>query len=81
MSTANEPRLKYAQQGKSNIAVIAPAFSSDCIETLEEINEEIKESFEQAGGKGFTYIPCLNDDEAHIDALVGIIRKNLAGWI
>jgi ferrochelatase len=70
-----------AEQGKKKIAVIAPAFSADCIETLEEINEEIKESFEHAGGEEFTYIPCLNDDPAHINALADIIGDNLAGWI
>ena len=51
---------ELAKQGKKRIAVIAPAFSADCIETLEEINEEIAESFEHAGGEQFTYIPCLN---------------------
>ena len=69
------------EDGKKRIAVIAPAFSADCIETLEEINEEIKESFEEAGGKEFTYIPCLNDDDAHIDALTQIISRNLQGWL
>ena len=59
----------------------APAFSADCIETLEEINEEIKESFEEAGGEHFTYIPCLNDDDAHIDALTNTIAENLRGWL
>jgi len=47
----------------------------------EEINEEIFESFEEAGGEHFTYIPCLNDDDAHITALSNVIRENLAGWI
>jgi ferrochelatase len=75
-----EEVARLAEAGKKRIAVIAPAFSADCIETLEEINEEIRESFEHAGGESFTYIPCLNDDEAHISALVGIIEKNLAGW-
>lgn len=70
-----------ARAGKKRIAVIAPAFSADCIETLEEINEEIQESFEHAGGEAFTYIPCLNDDPAHIDALVGVVEANLRGWI
>ncbi len=70
-----------ARQGKKHIAVIAPAFSADCIETLEEINGEIRESFEHAGGEVFTYIPCLNDDSAHIQALVAVIEENLAGWI
>ncbi len=71
---------ELARQGKKKIAVIAPAFSADCIETLEEINEEIKESFEEAGGESFTYIPCLNDEPAHIDVLCKVIADNLQGW-
>ncbi len=72
---------ELAKQGKKRIAVMAPAFSADCIETLEEINGEIRESFEHAGGEVFTYIPCLNDEAAHINALVQVIEENLAGWI
>ena len=72
---------ELAKQGKKHIAVMAPAFSADCIETLEEINGEIRESFEHAGGEVFTYIPCLNDDAAHISALVEVIGENLAGWV
>jgi len=70
-----------ARAGKKNIAVIAPGFAADCIETLEEINEEICESFVAAGGKEFSYIPCLNDEPGHIDALVQIIDRNLTGWV
>ena len=69
------------RSGQKNIAVCAPAFSADCIETLEEINEEIKESFEEAGGEAFTYIPCLNDDTLHIEALSTVIEENLKGWL
>ncbi|MEL7106330.1 MAG: ferrochelatase [Pseudomonadota bacterium] len=76
-----EEVARLAEAGKKNIAVIAPAFSADCIETLEEINEEIKESFEEAGGENFTYIPCLNDDDAHIAALVEALEDSLAGWV
>ncbi len=72
---------ELAKQGKKNIAICAPAFSADCIETLEEINEEIKESFEHAGGEVFTYIPCLNDDDAHIAALGAVVESNLKGWL
>lgn len=72
---------KLARDGKKKIAVIAPAFSADCIETLEEINGEIRESFEHAGGESFTYVPCLNDDAAHIAALSAVIGDNLAGWL
>lgn len=70
-----------AKQGVKRLAVIAPAFSADCIETLEEINEEIRESFEHAGGEVFTYIPCLNDDDAHVTALSAVIADNLKGWL
>ena len=79
--TVEEVARLAKEDGKKRIAVIAPAFSADCIETLEEINEEIKESFEEAGGESFTYIPCLNDDDAHIVALSDIIKDNLKGWI
>jgi len=72
---------ELAKQGKKKIAVIAPAFSADCIETLEEINGEIREAFEHEGGEVFTYIPCLNDEPAHIDALVAVIEENLTGWL
>lgn len=72
---------ELAKQGKKRIAVIAPAFSADCIETLEEINGEIREAFEHAGGERFTYIPCLNAEGAHIAALTAIIGENLAGWV
>ena len=70
-----------AKDGRKRIAVIAPAFSADCIETLEEINGEIRESFEHAGGEEFTYIPCLNADDAHVEALATVIDENLSGWV
>ncbi len=79
--TVKEVARLAEEEGKKNIAVIAPAFSADCIETLEEIKGEICESFEEAGGEHFTYIPCLNDDEAHIDALTSLIQSNLKGWV
>lgn len=72
---------ELAKAGRKRIAVISPAFSADCIETLEEIQGEIAEAFHHAGGESFTYIPCLNDDEAHIAALTEIIGANLAGWL
>lgn len=70
-----------AQRGMTDIAVISPAFSADCIETLEEINGEIREAFEHAGGTDFTYIPCLNDDPGHIAMLADLVADNLSGWI
>lgn len=79
--TVEEVARLASEDGKKNIAVIAPAFSADCIETLEEINEEIKESFEEAGGEHFTYIPCLNDRDDHIQVLADIATENLQGWL
>ena len=70
-----------ARQGHKHIAILSPAFSSDCVETLEEIQEEIYESFIEAGGETFTYIPCLNDRDDHIEALLQVINNELAGWL
>lgn len=79
--TVEEVARLAEEDGIKNIAVCAPAFSADCIETLEEINEEIKESFEEAGGEEFLYVPCLNDNPEHIAALCGVIDENLLGWV
>lgn len=79
--TVKEVARLASEEGKHSIAVIAPAFAADCIETLEEINEEIRDSFIEAGGKDFLYIPCLNEDAAHIQALSDIIADNLRGWV
>lgn len=79
--TVEEVARLVEEDGVKNIAVVAPAFSSDCIETLEEIQGEICEAFEEAGGESFTYIPCLNDNDAHIDALENVTVENLAGWL
>ena len=70
-----------ARRGITEIAVISPAFSADCIETLEEIQGEIREAFVHAGGREFIYIPCLNADPDHIDTLTAIVADNLGGWL
>jgi ferrochelatase len=75
-----EDVARLAEQGVRNIAMMAPAFSSDCVETLEEIQGEIRESFLHAGGETFTYIPCLNDDDAHVEMMAAIAEQELAGW-
>jgi ferrochelatase len=76
-----EDVARLARAGKKNIAVMAPAFSSDCVETLEEINEEIKEAFLHAGGETFTYIPCLNTRVDHIEMMAEIITREASGWL
>ena len=63
-----------------NIHIISPGFSADCLETLEELEVENKNYFIEAGGNDYKYIPCLNDDELHIDFLVDLIFKNTQGW-
>ena len=65
------------KDGKKNVLVISPGFASDCVETLEEISIQGKESFLEAGGENFDTIPCLNDDEDHIKLLVYLINKSL----
>jgi len=72
---------RLARSGKKSIAICSPAFSADCIETLFEIEDEIKESFLEAGGQRFAYVPCLNHDPAHITALCDVIEQNLQGWL
>ena len=66
---------KIAKEGVQSIHVISPAFVTDCLETLEEIEEEICEIFIEAGGKTFKYIPCLNDDNANIALLQSVIEE------
>ncbi len=76
-----EPTLiAMAQSGVKRVDVICPGFTSDCLETLEEINMEAREAFLHAGGKEFSYIPCLNDDEAGITALAAVAQQHLGGW-
>ena len=76
----SERVAELAAEGKRDIAVLAPGFAADCVETLEEINGEIREAFEGAGGRRFTYIPCLNDAPSHIAALADIVEEHLGGW-
>ena len=64
-------------EGIKNVAVICPGFSSDCLETIEEINMQGRQLFTDAGGEKFSYIPCLNDHPTHIKALASIIEKQL----
>jgi ferrochelatase len=66
---------ELAQKGVKNVAIISPAFSADCLETLEELAMENREIFTHAGGTEYRYIPALNDRADHIAALTNIIRK------
>jgi ferrochelatase len=76
-----EPSLiALAKQGVGRVDVICPGFSSDCIETLEEIDQEVRAAFIAAGGKAFHYIPCLNDSAEGMRALTAICENHLQGW-
>ena len=66
---------KLPEEGKKNILVICPGFSSDCVETLEEISIQAKDSFMKAGGTNFEMVPCLNDSDKHIELLKHLIMK------
>ncbi len=72
---------RLAQEGVKRIAVITPGFASDCVETLEEIAMQGKESFEEYGGEEFAALPCLNDSAEGMQFLSGHIRRELQGWI
>lgn len=69
-----------AAQGVQRLDVLCPGFTADCLETLEEINMEVRAAFQQAGGQSFHYIPCLNDNPAWIDALGQLAVRHLGGW-
>lgn len=72
---------ELAQAGRTSVAVLTPGFAADCVETLEEIAIEGRAIFEEAGGKDFTMIPCLNDSDRHVDMLEEITRRELSGWL
>jgi ferrochelatase len=76
-----EPTLqKLASEGVTDIDVVCPGFLADCLETLEEIRIEVRDSFLAAGGKQFRYIPALNDDPVWIQALADLVQSQLQGW-
>jgi ferrochelatase len=76
-----EPTLRsLASQGLKRADVICPGFSADCLETLEEIAQEARDAFLEAGGESFHYIPCVNTDDAWIGALEALVGKHLQGW-
>jgi ferrochelatase len=69
-----------AKDGVKGVDVVCPGFSSDCLETLEEIAVENREVFEEAGGEYYTYIPALNDDPEHIHVLADLAQQHTQGW-
>ncbi len=69
------------KKGIRKVAILAPAFSADCIETLEEISIGGKETFLHAGGEQYAYMPCLNASPAGMDMIEAMVRRELSGWL
>lgn len=70
-----------AKGGLKSLDIVAPGFSADCLETLEELDGENREIFEHNGGEQFRYIPCLNSRVDHISMLTGLIEENIGDWL
>ncbi len=69
------------EQGVKRVAILAPGFSADCLETLEELAIRGRETFVEAGGTDFAYLPCLNDGADGITMLRHVIGRELEGWV
>ena len=76
----DETLVALAQDGKRKVALVAPGFAADCLETLEELAIRGKETFLAAGGTDFAYLPCLNDSVIGINLLKTLLSGELEGW-
>ena len=72
---------RLAKAGVKRLAVVAPGFSADCLETLEELDMENRAAFLANGGERFTYVPCLNDSEGGMRVIEAVVRRELMGWV
>ena len=73
----DETLKSLPEQGIKSVDIVCPGFSADCLETLEEIEGENKEYFMQAGGEAYSYIPCLNDSNAHTELMSDIVKSTI----
>ena len=76
-----ETVARLASSGIKRLAVVAPGFSADCLETLEELDMENRAKFVERGGEKFAYVPCLNDSPGGMQMIASIVRRELMGWI
>jgi protoporphyrin/coproporphyrin ferrochelatase len=72
---------RLAKSGIKRLAVVAPGFSADCLETLEELDMENRAMFLANGGEQFAYVPCLNDGELGMRVIEQVVRRELMGWV
>lgn len=72
---------RLAREGVKRLALVAPGFSADCLETLEELDGENRHIFVDNGGEKFAYLPALNDSADGIDVIEAVVRRELMGWI
>jgi ferrochelatase len=77
----DETVKQLARDGVRRIVLVAPGFSADCLETLEELDVENRHYFMENGGEKFAYLPALNDDAEGIAAIESVVRRELQGWI
>ena len=77
----DETLYKLGKANTKSLAIMAPGFSADCLETLEELAMEGKEIYTEAGGNDFSYVPCLNDSTFGMNLIYALVKENLAGWI
>ena len=73
--------IAEGEKGTKRLAVTAPGFSADCVETLEELAIEGRDQFRDAGGEKFAVLSCLNASDAGMQMLESILRRELSGWI
>jgi ferrochelatase len=81
LEPATDTRLEQLGRDGRSVAIFAPGFAADCLETLEELAIRGKHQFEDAGGKDFAYLPCLNADAPGMAMLESLVRRELAGWL
>ena len=72
---------ELARSGVKRMAIVAPGFTADCLETLEELNGENRHYFEENGGERFAYLPCLNDGPDGMRVIQTVVERELSGWI
>ena len=77
----DETVKELAASGVKRMAIVAPGFSADCLETLEELNGENRHYFEGGGGEHFAYLPCLNDSPEGMRVIRTVVERELQGWI